>query len=145
MKALGCLGTLVALALAATVMAPEMLGLAALYSYLIGKAAVEQVAYIPTRGRIDSTKREIDPGGVATDSANVSFALPSGEQHRAVLSRQVRPDAKQWIKGQTVHILVSRLNTSNVTLDSAWHLRPEGKKQINDLMKMAAENSDRRK
>lgn len=131
-RRLGCLGVIVsgALLLAFTATrAPEVFALGGLYAYIIGKTALEEVISQPLWGEIVSVQREAGVDGKMRETARVVFTL-NGERHEAPLLRTAEAYDNPWYLKQQIPILVSRLDAAHICYDSAWHLRPEGRRRL---------------
>ena len=144
-RGFGCVGLLLALALIAAtfaVRAPSLLGLVALYSYVIGKTAVDGLVGRP----MFATLRSFDPTAVNKDG-DITNALVEYTDDHAVKQAHVdllpKPILRPYRIGQEIPVLINRLDGSRAEYDSGWGLRPEHQARLAPIREMMERRRER--
>lgn len=147
MRGLGCVGIVLAFALAAGLVvstAPGLVALLGVYGFVIGKGAVDGFVGQPVLATLVSfdprpVNESGDIGNAVVEYGNGSPAL------RARVNLLPRPISSTYRIGQEVPVLVNRADPSRAKYDMMWMHRAEHQARLAPIWKMAIDNSSRSK
>lgn len=137
-RGLGCVGLLIALAVIAAAIgaaAPELLGVVGLYSYVIGKGAIDGLVGRP----MFATLKSFDPTAVNKygDITNALIDYTDGHTvKQATVDLLPRPISRPYRIGEQLPVLINRVDGSRAKYDAGWANRPEHQARLAPIREM---------
>lgn len=137
-RGFGCVGLLIAVAMIAAAVsasAPGLLSVVGLYSYVIGKGAIDGLVGRPTFG----TLKAFDPTAVNKygDISNAVIEYTDGHTvKQARVDLLPSPISHPYRVGDQIPVLINRVDGGRASYDAGWANRPEHQARVAPIRAM---------